>query len=710
MPTNESKKLEAKAELMRSALQIGSTLHSPTYDYKIVEVLGVGGFGITYKVKSEIMVGNIPTQMFFAIKEHFLKGCDRASDKKTVTIANSIRKDYEGSLGDFKKEAECLNRLRDLSPNIVRVNEHFAANNTEYYVMEYLDGDNLYKIVKGGNGRRGTGAMSEAKALSIIKPIAKAVELVHTERYLHLDIKPANIVMKTDPRTGMETPVLIDFGLAKHFDKKGNPTTLLNAHGFSEGYAPVDQYGEIKHFAPEIDVYALGATLYFLLVGNNPPAAFNIKNSEDVMKNLPLGISSRTRSVLIGSMQPSNFLRTKDAKTFLASLEESSALPIGYILHGKKNYQVIEVVEQKDDFIHYRAVSVVTQINYSGGTPFNRKRYDVFEWFVNGKDKRDSDGVRLKNQAWRSKYSNSTRVLMPVESRWINFVKDYSKGIADKENVRANGTSYLICERQAKQPLTKIAVKRIEAVVQNVAEVIVNYKKAVAIVVGLILLVGAGYEVLQWNKNRPQPTNEELLKKAIADNDTTTLLQLVNENHYTSAIAPLANIYWQLKDTVNAKKYAEMNPSDSISEGILASLEKSSDVQQIDRKEQNKEIDNRTTEVKSNHGQEQTTEDLSSTIATTVVHTPTKAEQLQQALAKPDWDKVKELADNGYTSAYIPLAKHYKNNSSTHNLADKYAQKAWNAGVDKVQAKEIMKELALEGYYIKLPAAINADY
>ena len=86
----------------------------------------------------------------------------------------------------------------------------------------------------------------------------------------HLDVKPDNVMLKEDPETGETIPVLIDFGLSKHYDKNGKPTSTVRVSGFSDGYAPVEQYTGIYFFTPEADVYALAATLYYALVGKDP--------------------------------------------------------------------------------------------------------------------------------------------------------------------------------------------------------------------------------------------------------------------------------------------------------------------------------------------------------------------------------------------------------------------------------------------------------
>ena len=314
MATDKQQHNEEKAALLKQALPPKTVLKSGLREYKVVEVLGAGGFGITYKVVAAIQVGNVVANTYFVIKEHFLKGCWRAEDKKSVLHAPTLEADIKMTRKDFIDEAKRLNMLGKKTPNIVKVNEVFEANGTAYYVMEYLDGGDLLHYVLR------YGPLSEEDAVRLIINVAKAVSLLHDNHLLHLDIKPDNIVLKTDGETKNKFPVLIDFGIAKHFDKSGKPTSHLVAKGASEGYAPMEQYAEISHFAPEIDVYALGATLYFLLTGKHPPEAFDFHSFRDIQDNLPSSISTRTVDALAAAMKPGKHERTQTVSAFIQDL------------------------------------------------------------------------------------------------------------------------------------------------------------------------------------------------------------------------------------------------------------------------------------------------------------------------------------------------------------------------------------------------------
>ena len=301
-------------------LPVGTTLTGGQNSYHIEDVLGQGGYGITYKVWAIIKNGQIPVKVPFAIKEYFMNGrCHRAADGVTVEYSQEAAEDVEESLKDFIKEGQLLHRICQTDDEavkyIVPVNEVIEANNTAYFVMQYLEGGSLRRMVLAGQG-----GLSEDNALALIKPIVRAVDFIHRHKVLHMDIKPENIVMHRNLLTGQEEPVLIDFGVSLHFNKKGGLTSKHTSFGHTEGFSPIEQYGAVDTFAPWIDVYALGATLYYLLTGKTPPKAFDM-TPDDVDKNLPPEVSKRTRAAIKHAMTKDYHDRTQSASTFLWELE-----------------------------------------------------------------------------------------------------------------------------------------------------------------------------------------------------------------------------------------------------------------------------------------------------------------------------------------------------------------------------------------------------
>ena len=291
-------------------LPIGAKLQSPKRTYTIEQVLGQGGFGITYKVSAQIRVDNVIIRTFFAVKEFFMKeSCERDSHD-SVCYSSPVKDKVEESKKDFLAEAQRLNKISLEHPNLIHVNEVFEANNTVYYVMEYLDGGSLRNYV------RQHGALSEHEALEMMNPIFKAVDFLHQNRMTHLDIKPDNIMLKRDADSDKIIPVLIDFGLSKHYDKNGKPTSSIRILGYSDGYAPMEQYVGINTFTPQADVYALAATLLFTLTGKDPVIA-----TELIVNSLPGSVSSKIKETIVSAMKMRKEERTQEVRSLLNSLD-----------------------------------------------------------------------------------------------------------------------------------------------------------------------------------------------------------------------------------------------------------------------------------------------------------------------------------------------------------------------------------------------------
>jgi serine/threonine protein kinase len=237
-------------------LKPGTTLRQGTY--RIDRVLGHGGFGITYQAT------DLSLDRKVAVKEFFPKDyCDRDVTTSHVTLGTKGSEEFVNKMkAKFLKEARNIAKF-DYS-GIIRIYAAFEENNTAYYVMEYIDGGSLSERVKRD------GPLPAAKAVEYITKVGHALEYVHERKINHLDVKPANIMVRRND----DEPILIDFGLSKQYDSEGNQTSTTPT-GISHGFAPFEQYqtGGVKEFSPQTDIYSLGATLYYLLSGVVPPQA-----------------------------------------------------------------------------------------------------------------------------------------------------------------------------------------------------------------------------------------------------------------------------------------------------------------------------------------------------------------------------------------------------------------------------------------------------
>jgi len=231
------------------ALPTGITLES----YEIKGVLGVGGFGITYRAYDHTLDCEV------AIKEYLPSMfAVRTSDGTTVTPkSEGDEQSYEYGLKRFLDEARILAKFRE--PNIVRVLRFLEANHTAYLVMDYENGEPLsYKLKREIT-------LAEEEIRDIIVPILQSLRSMHAKQYLHRDIKPANINIRKDG-----TPVLLDFGSARQsLENQVRAITRM----VTPGYAPFEQYFSDSKQGPWTDIYAIGATMYHCAVGIAPTNA-----------------------------------------------------------------------------------------------------------------------------------------------------------------------------------------------------------------------------------------------------------------------------------------------------------------------------------------------------------------------------------------------------------------------------------------------------
>lgn len=281
-------------------------------DYTIEGVLGSGGFGVTYKATA--YSGNIRQR--YAIKEFFQSDiCQRQGDN---VVCISDKAEYEKSIKSFLEEAERFNGGIVRHNNIVGINEVFRANGTAYYVMEYVSG----KTIRGylDDVRHGS-AWEEKDAIQILTPVMNALSLLHSKNITHLDIKPDNIVLNPIEDSDELRPVLIDFGLAKHYDAKGNVTTKIKLRAGSHGYSPCEQFMPegMNRFSPASDVYSLAATLLYMLTGKNPVSASEI-TPEIISSSLPQSVSPNIKDAIINAMKLSRSERTGSVAEFAKQL------------------------------------------------------------------------------------------------------------------------------------------------------------------------------------------------------------------------------------------------------------------------------------------------------------------------------------------------------------------------------------------------------
>ena len=255
--------------------------------------LGSGGFGTTYKALEP------STGKLYAIK--------------TLNQQMQLREDFAEQQVKFINEALTIKGFDH--KHILKVHEVIQAGELFGVVMEYIDGVTLFQYL------RQKGQLAESEALLYIDQIGQALEYVHAKGSLHRDIKPANILL----RQNKQEAVLIDFGLTRSIATKSMTASL------TEGYAPIEQYRRKGSFGPHTDVYALAATLYYLLTADglnkegevSPVPAQNRKYENEPLpapKHYNSRISQRVNDAILQGMEIEPEKRTPTVLKFRENL------------------------------------------------------------------------------------------------------------------------------------------------------------------------------------------------------------------------------------------------------------------------------------------------------------------------------------------------------------------------------------------------------
>ena len=227
----------------KNILVSGSLLRNT---YRINKHLASGGFGNTY------VATNLDFDEIVAIKEFFMKdSMERDETTSEVSVSNAdMATTVEEQREKFRKEARRLRKLHN--DHIVRVHDLFDENGTTYYVMDYVDGENLSERMK----RIGK-PLTEKEVMDLLPQILDALKSVHDAGLWHLDMKPSNIMV--DSRGQVK---LIDFGASKQLNAQTGGAAATSNIARTDHYAPIEQLdGNYSKLGPWSDIYSLGATL-----------------------------------------------------------------------------------------------------------------------------------------------------------------------------------------------------------------------------------------------------------------------------------------------------------------------------------------------------------------------------------------------------------------------------------------------------------------
>ena len=242
---------------MSDAYHHNALLPGATVDeYRLIEVLGEGGFGIVYRGEGRYLGDQV------AIKEYLPRHLATRTAGTTVAPTSSDSEEaYAWGLKKFQEEARILWGLAqpDRHPNIVAVRRFFEANGTTYMVMDFEEARPLSEILKGQT------TLPQKRLERILFSLLSGLQRVHEAGVWHRDIKPANILIRDDG-----SPVLLDFGAAR---QTLDAQTRSIVAAITPPYAAFEQYAARGNDGPWTDIYALGVTLYRCITGKLPPDA-----------------------------------------------------------------------------------------------------------------------------------------------------------------------------------------------------------------------------------------------------------------------------------------------------------------------------------------------------------------------------------------------------------------------------------------------------
>ncbi|MEI8394063.1 MAG: SUMF1/EgtB/PvdO family nonheme iron enzyme [Rhodospirillaceae bacterium] len=315
-------------------------------EYRIIDVLGAGGFGVTYRARDERL------DKVIAIKE-YLPGHLAHHDGQTVRPkTEKLNEEYRKLLKYFLDEARHVARIDH--KNVVRVRRCIEANGTAYMVMDFIDGDDLGIFLESL-----LQPMTEPEFRRIAEALLDGLAAVHAEGLIHRDIKPDNIIV----RRVDGLPVILDFGAARHSDST-HFTKML-----TPGYAPYEQYLESGKQGPWTDIYALAAVFYQMISGSKPTLAVQRKISDDMPAAVVVGQGRYSESLLQAldwglrvddTERPRSVDEWRSAllagksvpDAMFADAEDGSELRPGYCLN---NYVIVRTIKHRSIGITYLA-------------------------------------------------------------------------------------------------------------------------------------------------------------------------------------------------------------------------------------------------------------------------------------------------------------------------------------------------------------------
>lgn len=271
--------------------------------YIVGEMLGLGGFGITYKAWDKKL------NIIVAIKEYYQSSLVNRQPGETEVILVATKREREFIYGKTRFLEEARNMAKfNTHPNVVNVFEFFETNNTAYIVMEYLEGKTVFQTIQSQNV-----PLPYDYCTRIAVEICNALRAIHKEGILHRDISPDNIMLCNNGNIK-----LFDFGAARFSAGIDSRVSVV----VKPGFAPPEQYDSVNRQDPRTDIYALGATLYYALTREKPEESTNRKINDTLEEpsKIETGIPQHISDVVMRAMAIEQQYRYANADEFERAL------------------------------------------------------------------------------------------------------------------------------------------------------------------------------------------------------------------------------------------------------------------------------------------------------------------------------------------------------------------------------------------------------
>ncbi|MBN1812523.1 MAG: protein kinase [Anaerolineae bacterium] len=322
--------------------------------YRIVSLLGQGGMGAVYRAWDTRL--NIPV----ALKEMVPQpGLDAA----TLVELRS----------QFQQEATILARMTHA--HLVRVTDFFEEASNAYLVMDFVEGRSLADRIEQ------EGALSEEDVLTWAGQLLSALDYCHDQGVLHRDIKPQNVIIRSDGQA-----VLVDFGLVKLWDSSAPQTrTVMRGMGTPE-YAPPEQYETAAgHTDPTSDIYSVGATLYHALTGQSPPTA--TRRMADPSQFVPIqqtapDVTPQTEAVVLKAMELVRSQRWQSAQEMAEALKGRASAAVPAVARPVARKRQATKVMADAQRIAPRAAPLAKPVAQPVAQPRKARRFPVWIWVL----------------------------------------------------------------------------------------------------------------------------------------------------------------------------------------------------------------------------------------------------------------------------------------------------------------------------------------